>query len=518
MSVSNQNLTPNDIWTGDLLDRKAEGANLLYFLQQRYIKKAGEPGFVLALNGDWGSGKTFFIERVCRDATNFKHPTFVFDAWKNDFTKDPLLAFIAEFDSGLRDCYKEMPVTETVRQKIVETINDCWKPALTVIGGAILKHTAGMSLQKLKEISFDDEDEINSHVDDDEEASKGASDSGKTEFIEVKKKLNAILTQSLNAHRSMKASIVRFKKKLSLLVKRLYETDGVELPILVFIDELDRCRPDYAVELLEGIKHLFGVPGVYFIVSTNISQLAHSVKAIYGEGFDGKTYLKRFFDLQYSMSTPNTNKFCRALASNMMLPDIENIVYGLKNRVTLDATPVVSHDSISVMAYVLEIHVLTFRLTARDQVQVSTIVDAALLNLKNKQIHIFFLVFLAVIYHRDLGVYSKIVEYKKLDEVTGYPGLRRSIDNGQIKIRKNGQNSMANIDISIVAVEYFKAFRRARENWSNLIERTNVYDFPENLTLFNSAGQHLSYAEEPEFVIYPDIIRRAGGFSKIVAD
>ena len=76
------------------------------------------------------------------------------------------------------------------------------------------------------------------------------------------------------------------------MITVLEDQAGVQLPLFVFVDELDRCRPDYAIELLEGIKHLFGVPGVYFVVATNTVQLGESVKAVYGSGFDGVRYLK----------------------------------------------------------------------------------------------------------------------------------------------------------------------------------------------------------------------------------
>lgn len=56
-----------------------------------------------------------------------------------------------------------------------------------------------------------------------------------------------------------------------------------ELPAFIFIDELDRCRPSYAVEMLETIKHIFDISGVVFVVATDTEQLQHAVKVVYGE-------------------------------------------------------------------------------------------------------------------------------------------------------------------------------------------------------------------------------------------
>lgn len=72
-----------------------------------------------------------------------------------------------------------------------------------------------------------------------------------------------MLSKALKDHVAVKISIADFKEKLSFLVNELGKIDSVKLPMLVFIDELDRCRPNYAIELLEGIKHIFGVSGVF---------------------------------------------------------------------------------------------------------------------------------------------------------------------------------------------------------------------------------------------------------------
>ncbi|MEZ5535218.1 MAG: P-loop NTPase fold protein [Thiolinea sp.] len=74
------------------------------------------------------------------------------------------------------------------------------------------------------------------------------------------------------------------------------------------MDELDRCRPTYSVELLERIKHLFDMDEIIFILSTDINQLSHSVSAICND-FNGKKYLERFIDLKYKLRVPNSNGY-----------------------------------------------------------------------------------------------------------------------------------------------------------------------------------------------------------------
>lgn len=67
--------------------------------------------------------------------------------------------------------------------------------------------------------------------------------------------------------------------------------------LVIFIDELDRCRPSYAIEMLERIKHYFDDERIIFVVSVNKEQLVHTISRCYGYGFDSSGYLNKFFDL-----------------------------------------------------------------------------------------------------------------------------------------------------------------------------------------------------------------------------
>lgn len=74
---------------------------------------------------------------------------------------------------------------------------------------------------------------------------------------------------------------------------------------MVLVDELDRCRPNYAIEMLEVIKHFFKTDNFVFVVATDTDQLVHSIAAVYGAGFDAAQYLKRFFDRKASLAEPD---------------------------------------------------------------------------------------------------------------------------------------------------------------------------------------------------------------------
>lgn len=79
--------------------------------------------------------------------------------------------------------------------------------------------------------------------------------------------------------------------------------------LIIFVDELDRCKPTYAVKVLERIKHYFNNDKVTFIISTDLYQLQNTVKRYYGEGFDGYGYLDRFFDIVFTIPEPDIEKY-----------------------------------------------------------------------------------------------------------------------------------------------------------------------------------------------------------------
>lgn len=78
---------------------------------------------------------------------------------------------------------------------------------------------------------------------------------------------------------------------------------AAEKPIILFIDELDRCRPDYAVDMLEVIKHVFDVENVKVVLVTNTKQLRAAINHRYGMEVDAQKYLDKF--LKYSFALPD---------------------------------------------------------------------------------------------------------------------------------------------------------------------------------------------------------------------
>ena len=113
----------------------------------------------------------------------------------------------------------------------------------------------------------------------------------------------------------------QFKASLSKAAETLSKGhDGHQL--VVIIDELDRCRPSYAVELLEIAKHWFMVDHIVFVQAINRAQLAHSVRVLYGSEFDAEGYLGRFFDLDFILPGSNRNRFVENLLATHQMDRI----------------------------------------------------------------------------------------------------------------------------------------------------------------------------------------------------
>ena len=84
--------------------------------------------------------------------------------------------------------------------------------------------------------------------------------------------------------------------------------DETKHPMVFIIDELDRCRPTFAIELLERVKHIFDVPNLVFVFGLNRDELSKSLQSVYGE-IDSDVYLRRFFDMEFTLPEVDTTSF-----------------------------------------------------------------------------------------------------------------------------------------------------------------------------------------------------------------
>ena len=91
-------------------------------------------------------------------------------------------------------------------------------------------------------------------------------------------------------------------------------------PLVFIIDELDRCRPTFAIELLERVKHIFDVPNIVFVFGINRDELTKSLVSVYGE-IEAGEYLRRFFDMEFILPERSPTRFCLPFCSERYLVD-----------------------------------------------------------------------------------------------------------------------------------------------------------------------------------------------------
>lgn len=234
---------------------------------------------IISLNGEWGSGKTFFIHQTMEIIKNlnkkekeiekeiqpfisdFKNThcnniktknqlmPIYFNAWEYDSNNDPLIALIysiIEQNPNLKDIENK---NKSKKDKIFKILSNF---------KIVLSHQINNISSIGIELQYNNTSEKNEL----------------TEEIYSMEKTKQIFNKLID----------------EIMVKPVNK-------IVVFIDELDRCKPNFAVKLLERVKHFFNNEHFIFIFSTNLNELQHTIKKFYGEGIDGYSYLDKFFDI-----------------------------------------------------------------------------------------------------------------------------------------------------------------------------------------------------------------------------
>lgn len=252
----------------------------------------------ISLDGKWGSGKTFFIKHaqllmsvklyeerkadfksifgkyegdkyspirgVVSNLDKCEVFPFYYDAWENDSDPYPVLSI-------LYSLYKSLDIGSLEDKSIKENLNS-------------ILSCLSMSAQFLFGVP-----DI-----------KGCIKQINNEFKSSRKKE---LLLPITDHHSI---IELIKQLINDVINKSHCKS-----IVIFVDELDRCNPSYAVRLLEDIKHYFLMDNVNFVFSVNLSELQHMVKMVYGDKFDAFRYLDRFFDIRLNLPAIDQERYLK---------------------------------------------------------------------------------------------------------------------------------------------------------------------------------------------------------------
>lgn len=225
----------------------------------------GQSGCVMAICGEWGTGKTTFVKMWQQHLKNNLFKTLYFNAWSSDYTNDPLMAMISELGELSPD-----------------------SPRINKLASAGARIGLSFASSFIKKLTGIDACAIN-------DAIKEASDIGK---------------EYLKKFADQKTTLEDFKNNIQEYIAENAE----QHPVVFFIDELDRCNPHYAVAVLERIKHLFDIPNIIFVLAINKHELEHAIQGYYGSSkINACEYLRRFIDIEYALPQPEIEEYCRIL-------------------------------------------------------------------------------------------------------------------------------------------------------------------------------------------------------------
>lgn len=223
----------------------------------------------MVIDGGWGVGKSEFclktIDLIKSKYPNEYHVVYI-DAFKTDYTGEPVLALLGEI---INTCCPEQGVRENFINKMGNAAGFLLKTTLKTAVSYVVRENA----EDLKE-EFSD-------------AIKGTS--------------NTIID---NAVSSLLKDQVEAEKNIKILQNTLNEISNNK-KIVIFVDELDRCRPDYAIDMLEVIKHVFSIPNIKIVLVTNMEQLKLSISHRYGIAHNSQRYLDKF--IKFSLRLPKND-------------------------------------------------------------------------------------------------------------------------------------------------------------------------------------------------------------------
>ena len=244
----------------------------------------------MVIDGGWGTGKTKFCQKLIQFMQE-QHPDYrpvYIDAFRSDHSGEPLLALLAEIikactppeDTGEQPSEQRKEMTK----KVAKAAGFVMKTVAKAAVGHVLKQNTDDLAEEFQQIMNDGQD-----ADSLAETVTDAAATIASHTIDAT--VEALLKEQIEA-----------EKNLETLKARLKEF-AEEKPIILFIDELDRCRPDYAVDMLEVIKHVFDVENVKVVLVTNTKQLRAAINHRYGMEVDAQKYLDKF--LKYSFALPD---------------------------------------------------------------------------------------------------------------------------------------------------------------------------------------------------------------------
>lgn len=289
-------VVPANRFEGDLFQRSKLAEQLTGFLYRL------PDGAVIAIDSKWGEGKTWFGRRWNAALQDDGFQTAYIDCFQRDHLDDPFTMVAAEL----------LELSKSGRSEIQIKLLDVGKK----LGASLLPTATKFAVNTLGHWAIG-----NAQLS--EDMTKGLETLNSTASGALEK----LVASRLADYRESSKSITAFKATLTEM------TSESAKPIVVFVDELDRCRPDFAVRTIERIKHFFDVPGIVFVLLLNRRQLAAAVEGLYGSKVDAEAYLAKFIPLSLNLpkktsvnrhGDDDNKKHCRSELIRLGMPSTQN--------------------------------------------------------------------------------------------------------------------------------------------------------------------------------------------------
>ena len=239
---------------------------------EKYKRNSDSDSFTMAIDSSWGTGKTEFLKMWEEELKEHKseegkekYIVISYNAWENDFSENPLETVI--YSILTNPVFDVVNDKENGKEGIKSAFETIIKFSKKVLPGGEILQTGIQGIQEIGKI-MDQETCMDEMI---------------REYIDYKEMLTK--------------------------VKKLLEKITEQTKIIVMVDELDRCKPLFAIKLLEAIKHIFNVKNMNFVFALDMTQLSYSVKKVYGTEIDAAGYICRFFDYITKMPKPNLESY-----------------------------------------------------------------------------------------------------------------------------------------------------------------------------------------------------------------
>lgn len=274
----------DEIFTDDKLDIKSNVIDFAHLIEQD-THKTNQTSKVYSISAEFGIGKTFFCDKLLQVLAKDKVKVGKLNIWEMDFYDNPLIPILAELNKLYSSKGKNLPC------KIIDVISNLGEKASSTVVEAAAYAGYNCAVNKIKQISGYP-DIVN--------LIEGADVWNICKENQTSNTIYDDYTDYRNALDELKDLLKKwaFKQK--------------DKPIVIIIDELDRCKPDYAIKTLEILKHIFDIPGFVFVLAIDEEQLKNSVQTLFGTiNYEG--YKRKFINNSFKLPEPNKLAFTEYL-------------------------------------------------------------------------------------------------------------------------------------------------------------------------------------------------------------